>query len=188
MRGKMPSAALVWALAGTLCLSLFPLIERSEKNLFERTEPYFCNPVLSPKAPIVVRSDAYGKGYFGATRGNNGKRRHQGLDILAAVGEPVLAAKSGRVTFTGWDRGYGHWMEIAHPDGLVSRYAHLSEVGRQAGDWVKKGEVIGKSGKTGNARNPLIHSHLHFEIRYQSRPTDPLKHLIDPVIPVTRQA
>ena len=120
---------------------------------------------------LVLRQDAYGKGYFGAHR--NGGRIHQGIDILAPVGRPICAAKSGRILVAGWDRGYGNYVEILHSDGLRSRYAHLSRIYIRAGEWVRKSDIVGACGKTGNAADPRIKAHLHFEVRAASTPVNP---------------
>jgi murein DD-endopeptidase MepM/ murein hydrolase activator NlpD len=120
---------------------------------------------------VKLRRDSFGKGYFGASR--DGGRQHEGVDLAVDIKMPVYAAKSGRVVFAGVGKGYGKYVEISHPDGHSTRYAHLSELCCQKGDWVIRGCVIGVSGRTGNAANPKIHPHLHFEIRKQGKPLDP---------------
>ena len=127
---------------------------------------------------MSLRNDEYGKGYFGASR--NGDRVHQGVDLVLAVGDPVFAAKSGRVTVVQQEKGYGKWVEIHHPDGLVSRYAHLSAQEVREGQWVPIHQVIGAGGKTGNAQSPKIMPHLHFEIRDSAKALDPTGGLLDP--------
>ena len=94
---------------------------------------------------------------------------------------PIFAAKSGRIRFAGLGKGYGKYVEISHPDGRLTRYAHLSETCCQQGDWVRQGQVIGVSGKTGNAANRRIHPHLHFEIRQQGKPINPAE-MLNPAI------
>ena len=130
---------------------------------FSRQEPCYNLPIASKNSPPALRVDNYGKGYFGAHR--DGGRTHQGIDILAPIGQAVLASKSGRVTFSGLGKGYGQFIEIYHPDGLRTRYAHLHSLYVQTGDWVTQGEAIGACGKTGNASDPHMMPHLHFEIR-----------------------
>jgi murein DD-endopeptidase MepM/ murein hydrolase activator NlpD len=87
-------------------------------------------------------------------------RVHQGTDLAAAEGTPVVAAFSGRVEIAGWLGGYGLIVVISHGDTLETRYAHLSEVLVKTGQEVKQGTVIGLVGSTGLATGP----HLHFEI------------------------
>jgi murein DD-endopeptidase MepM/ murein hydrolase activator NlpD len=87
-------------------------------------------------------------------------RFHQGTDLAAAEGSPVVAAFSGRVEIAGWLGGYGLIVVISHGDTHETRYAHLSEVLVKAGQDVKQGTVIGLVGSTGLATGP----HLHFEL------------------------
>lgn len=147
-------------------------------------EPYYKAPVYSKDPFLTLRNDAFGKGFFGASR--DGGRTHKGIDILARVGQPVLAAKSGRVFFAGLDKGYGLYIEIYHPDGLRTRYAHLSRIDVETGDWVSPGGVIGTCGKTGNASDLRIKPHLHFEILSPLGAVNPGSGLLDPQTPIRR--
>ena len=88
-------------------------------------------------------------------------RMHRGIDYGAPIATPILAAASGTVTFAGWNRGgYGNLVEIEHPDGNSTRYAHASRILVRADDWVEQGQLIGEVGSTGRSTGP----HLHFEI------------------------
>lgn len=87
--------------------------------------------------------------------------RHPGIDVGAPTGTPIFAADSGYITFAGWDNaGYGNMILVNHGNGFVTRYAHLSKFQVKVGDSVKKGQIIGRVGSTGNSTGP----HLHFEI------------------------
>lgn len=123
----------------------------------------------------MIRNDAHGKGYFGAPRGDRGQRSHKGVDLLSRVGNPILASKSGRVSFAGIDKGYGWYVILRHPDGFTTRYAHMSRLFVSPGDWVSLGQKLGLCGKSGNADDPRIQPHLHFEIRQGEMALDPLK-------------
>ena len=84
-----------------------------------------------------------------------------GIDIGAPKGAPVIAADSGYVVQAGWSNvGYGNMILINHGNGYLTRYAHLSALNVEVGDSVKKGQLIGRVGSTGNSTGP----HLHFEI------------------------
>jgi len=130
-------------------------------------------PIVVPLAntPLVIREDAKGNGRFGAPR--SGNRSHQGVDLLAPVGAPVRAIRSGRVFVSSAHRGLGRYVELEHSGGLRSLYAHLDETGVKAGERIRQGQVIGSVGKTGNARHPLIQPHLHLEILREGQPVDP---------------
>ena len=167
-------------MSGLFFFSLIPVLFFYEQTSFNQKEPYYERPLAVASNILLLRKDSYGQGYFGASR-NNG-RIHEGIDIVTPVGSSVIASKSGRVSFAGDDVGYGHYVEILHPDGLVTRYAHLSRVQVKEGEWVAQNQVIGASGKTGNANRLKITPHLHFEIRYKNQPLNPSSHLLDPNI------
>ena len=101
---------------------------------------------------------AYGdKGSMWA--GTNGT--HKGTDYAVPIGTPVTSWKDGIVSNETLDAGYGTAVMVEHPDGMQSIYAHLSSKSVNAGDSIKAGQRIGKSGATGNVTGP----HLHFELR-----------------------
>ena len=166
--------------AGLLSAVLVPLLFEQDRHAFSLSERYFQYPVSLHSFIAHVRRDSYGKGQFGASR--NGGRKHEGVDLLSAVHMPVYAAKSGRVARAEFDRGYGKYIELAHADGLRTRYAHLSEFCVQPGDWVGVGQVIGTTGKTGNAAHRRIQPHLHFEIRQRQTALNPSDNLMNPKI------
>lgn len=85
---------------------------------------------------------------------------HTGQDFSAPTGTPVVAASAGVVTFAGWDGPYGNKLEITHPDGTETWYAHLSRIDVAGGAEVATGQGIGLVGSTGNSTGP----HLHFEV------------------------
>ncbi len=98
---------------------------------------------------------------------------HRGLDIAAQTGSKIRSAREGQVTFAGWLEGYGKVIEIRHASGYTTRYAHCSKLLVKRGQRVQKGETIAMVGATGLATAP----HLHFELRKNGVPMDPLKHI-----------
>lgn len=97
---------------------------------------------------------------------------HTGVDLRARY-VPLHAARDGRVTYTGYMSGYGKIIIIDHGNGYQTRSAHLNNIYVKQGAYVKAGQVIGKTGMTGRVTGP----HLHFEIRKNNRPYDPMKYL-----------
>lgn len=97
---------------------------------------------------------------------------HQGVDIGAPSGTPVIAADSGMVSFAGWNGGYGNLVKIDHGNGKETWYAHLSKFAVSVGAKVEKGQVIGYVGSTGRSNGP----HLHFEVRQGGSAKDPLSY------------
>ena len=99
-------------------------------------------------------------------------RMHTGVDFAAPRGTPVMATAPGRVSFVGRRGGYGRVVEIEHGPDTMTRYAHLSGVAEdlERGDRVDAGDIVGAVGSTGLATGP----NLHFEVRAEGRPIDPL--------------
>ncbi len=100
-------------------------------------------------------------------------RFHAGVDIAAPGGTPIRAAADGTVTRAGWSGGYGNYTCLAHQDGLSTCYAHQSQILVRPGQRVRRDEVIGRVGTTGASTG----NHLHFEVRRNGEPTDPLPYL-----------
>ncbi len=104
----------------------------------------------------------------------SGKRRmHEGIDMAAPYGTPVVATGDGIVTYAGWMTGYGKVVEIRHALGYRTRYAHLSRIRVKKGQRVSRGERIGDMGSTGRSTG----SHVHYEVRAGKRPTNPSKYI-----------
>jgi murein DD-endopeptidase MepM/ murein hydrolase activator NlpD len=100
-------------------------------------------------------------------------RMHTGIDIGVSDGTPIQAVASGRVIYAGWMDGYGNLVFIDHGRGLSTGYAHQSSIGVSNGESVTQGQVIGYVGCTGHCFGP----HLHFEVRVNGNPVDPLGYL-----------
>lgn len=114
---------------------------------------------------------------FGVRRnpfGGSSSEFHTGQDIEVPWGTSVVAGAKGTVTFVGWQHGYGQLVVIDHGGGLTTRYGHLSELDVELGQEVGRGEFIGRVGSTGRSTGP----HLHYEIRINDDPVDPLQYLM----------
>lgn len=102
---------------------------------------------------------------------------NDGIDIAVPEGTDVKAVEKGIVIYAGDGlKDFGNTVLVRHEDGLVTVYGHLSELKKKRGEKVRRGDVIGKSGKTGVARQPQ----LHFEVRKKSAPVDPAEYLRAP--------
>jgi len=102
-----------------------------------------------------------------------GMRMHTGIDLSAPNGTPVFAADGGQVLQAGYDSGYGNSILIYHGGGFATFYAHLSGFAVSQGQMVKRGQLIGYVGTTGWTTGP----HLHFEVRINGAPQNPLGYL-----------
>jgi len=111
-------------------------------------------------------------GTFGLRRFFNGQERrpHGGLDIAAKEGTAILAAANGTVIDSGYFFFSGNMLYLDHGQGIISLYAHMSEILVKPGDTVKQGDIIGKVGQTGRSTGP----HLHFSILANQTLIDPI--------------
>ncbi|WP_052807186.1 M23 family metallopeptidase [Risungbinella massiliensis] len=120
-------------------------------------------PTLSNiTSPFGVRTDPI----------NGNKKEHRGIDISGpnALGAPLHASASGIITVRYDSGGYGNYIVIEHENGYTSLYGHLQSVTVHTGQVVRQGQVIGYVGNTGRSTGP----HLHFEIRRNNIPLNPL--------------
>ena len=98
---------------------------------------------------------------------------HQGIDIGVPMGTPIAAAAAGTVIYCGWEAGYGNLVVIDHGGNLATAYGHQSSIAVSCGQHVDQGQTIGYVGCTGHCFGP----HLHFEVRINGDPVDPLGYL-----------
>jgi len=96
---------------------------------------------------------------------------HEGIDFLADIGTPVVAAAGGIVQFAGFHPQYGYMIDIDHGNDLVTRYAHLSKLFVKEGDVLQRAKRIGLSGNTGRSTGP----HVHFEVRFRGAAQNPAR-------------
>ena len=142
-------------------------------------------PELTKYLEDIKRAEAYipsglpAQGVITAKFGETGgifRSPHSGVDILAQIGTPVRATADGIVSKVDEDSELGRFVEIDHLNGYRTIYAHLSDFSVERGSPIRRGSIIGHSGKTGKARNP----HIHHEVLYAGKPIDPLKKITSP--------
>jgi murein DD-endopeptidase MepM/ murein hydrolase activator NlpD len=100
--------------------------------------------------------------------------QNDGINVAVPEGTPIKAAEDGVVAYAGNElKGYGNLVLVRHSNGFVTAYAHASELNVKKGETIKRGQVIGKAGATGNVTSPQ----LHFEVRKGATPVDPSQYL-----------
>jgi murein DD-endopeptidase MepM/ murein hydrolase activator NlpD len=139
----------------------------------EEKEEAPSKPAETTSALPTFRWPARGKVITSYGAKTNGKS-NDGINIAVPEGTPVKAAEDGVVAYSGNElKGYGNLVLVRHSNGYVTAYAHASELMVKRGDPIKRGQVIAKSGQSGEVGSPQ----LHFEIRKGSSPVDPLQFL-----------
>ncbi len=99
-------------------------------------------------------------------------KMHEGIDIVAAKGTPIVATADGIVTFTGWYHGYGKMVKINHKY-YETRYGHIDQIKVYRGQRIKRGDIIGTCGRTGRATA----NHVHYEVRVGGKAQDPMDYI-----------
>lgn len=158
----------------------------SINGILEETKIISENVLDQPKAQIILRGTkerprtvATGifmlpsRGSISSRFGERWGRPHTGIDIAVPKGTPNLAADGGVVTFADWENDYGKLVIIDHENGITTYYGHNDTINVKVGQRVAKGDVIGTAGTTGRVTG----SNLHFEVRINGVPVDPLNYL-----------
>lgn len=130
----------------------------------------------APTTSLAAGASGFAWPISGAITSGYGQRwgrMHQGIDIDCVTGAPIRASKAGTVVTASYDGGYGYHVVIDHGGGFASLYAHNSELQVNSGQRVSGGQVIAACGSTGQSTG----DHLHFEIRVNGAPQDPLRYL-----------
>ncbi len=140
-------------------------------------------PVAAPDRPRPAKPVKVGRaggslqwplrGVLYARFGRKGKEPHDGIDLAAPAGTPVKTAAPGTVLFAGEQQGYGLIVIVEHDGGLITLYAHNRDLRVKTGQKVREAQVVATVGDSGRTSGP----HLHFEVRKDGVPVDPLEHL-----------
>jgi murein DD-endopeptidase MepM/ murein hydrolase activator NlpD len=141
-----------------------------EAQLFEQAVKKKMIPTMMP-----VKASYNPSGFGRRVDPFNGQwAMHEGIDFIADLGSPIVAAAGGVVIFSGFHPQYGYMIDIDHGNDLVTRYAHTSKILVREGDLVQRGRKIAEVGSTGRSTGP----HLHFEVRFRGAAQNPAKFLV----------
>lgn len=160
----MPSKKL--RLAPLFVTSLLLGSALSSAQTISASTPTISPVVTKPLDQKLIISSAFGT-RVSAFSGEH--EQHEGLDIPAQAGSPILATGNGKVTYAGYAPGYGNLVEIDHGQGYATRYGHAQTLLVKTGDTVKQSQIIATVGSTGRSTGP----HLHFEVSFNKVPFDP---------------
>lgn len=106
-------------------------------------------------------------------------RPHEGIDVTAPTGTPIVAPAAGKVVRAGLERGFGNVVEIDHGNGIRTKFAHCSRIAVRVGQQVTRNQLIAAVGSTGLSTAP----HLHYEIHVNGKPVDPLTYVLPDAAP-----
>ncbi len=157
--GKMPRRGYVFIPCSEDYKKKMAGVGHERRKLFSRDEEF-----IWPLNTVETISS-----HFGLRWGE----LHTGVDMPAAKGTPIVAAMDGKVVYAGYAGGHGRTLLVQHRNNFYTRYSHNSAMLVKKGDYVRKGQVIAFVGSTGNSTG----NHLHFEIRYNEVPLNPMDFL-----------
>ncbi|WP_370632267.1 peptidoglycan DD-metalloendopeptidase family protein [Erythrobacter sp. SCSIO 43205] len=148
--------------------SLDPRFERLGLSLARMSALELALEGVPRVVPAAVTRVTSGFGYRRDPFNRSGAM-HNGIDFKGPYNSDIYAAAGGQVTFAGWKGGYGRTVEITHPNGIMTRYAHLARISVNVGEAVDAGATLGGLGSSGRSTGP----HLHFEVRINGRAVNP---------------
>ena len=156
--------------------------ELLSESLEEATDSLLAHRQLLESTPSILPTAGLLSSRFSQARYHPIHHRplpHEGVDIAADQGTPILAAAKGRVVKTRWEAGYGNLVEIDHGFGFRTLYGHASKLLVREGQEVERGDVIAQVGRTGIATGP----NLHYEVLVGGQPTNPLNYVLSGAVP-----
>ncbi len=187
-----PDATPLWVMDSALGKAAFAVeydlnaLERRARllteSLSEASDSLMAHRDLLESTPSILPAAGILSSRFSNSRYHpihHRKLPHEGVDISAPAGTPILAAAKGMVTYSGWKAGLGYTVEIDHGYGYVTRYGHASKLLVRRGQEVRRGEVIAQVGSTGISTSP----HLHYEVRIGGKAVNPMNYVIGNVLP-----
>lgn len=183
----MPESSSLWSTDSVTTKSIFATsydlsaLERRARllseSLSEATDSVLAHRNLLESTPSILPTDGWLSSRFSQSRMHPVHNRplpHEGIDVSAPTGTPIMAAAKGRVIRSGWVVGYGLTIEIDHGFGFSTLYGHASKLIAQVGDTVTRGEVVAQVGSTGITTAP----NLHYEVKVNGVAQDPSRFIL----------
>jgi murein DD-endopeptidase MepM/ murein hydrolase activator NlpD len=153
------------------------IINQLELSLHEIDSLLLDQKSFFRSTPSIIPTDGWVTSHFGPRKSHYAKRikMHEGIDIGARSGTPIVSTADGVVLFSGKKPGFGNFIKIRHGYGVETIYAHAKKLFVRAGKKVKRGELIAAVGSTGYSTGP----HVHYEVRVNQVPVDPLYYILN---------
>lgn len=148
------------------------VVNQLELNIHKLDQFLLDKASILASTPTILPSNGWITSYFGhrISPFSGGVKMHEGLDVGAPFGTPIMASADGIVTFSGIKAGFGNFVQINHGYGIETIYAHAQKTLVKKGQRVKRGDLVAKVGSTGYSTGP----HLHYEVRVNGIAVDPL--------------
>tara|TARA_B100001971_G_C18268036_1_gene596517 strand:- start:89292 stop:90377 length:1086 start_codon:yes stop_codon:yes gene_type:complete len=148
-----------------------------ESNIHKLDQYLLDKSSILKSTPSILPSVGWITSYFGIRISpySGGRKMHEGLDVGAPFGTPIVAPADGIITFAGHKPGFGNFVQIDHGYGIETIYAHAQKVIAKNGQKINRGDLIAKVGSTGYSTGP----HLHYEVRVNGIAVDPLYFILD---------
>ena len=141
------------------------------------SDPLSRNLERLANTPSIMPTTGWLSSHFSQSRFHpvlHENRPHEGIDVSAPMGAPIVAPASGVVRAVDFEAGFGNTFEIDHGNGIVTRFAHCSRIVVRNGQRVARGQLIATVGNTGLTIGP----HLHYEVQVNGKPVDPLRYVL----------
>lgn len=153
------------------------IIDQLELSLHEIDSLLLNQKSFFRSTPSIIPTDGWVTSHFGPRKSHYAKRvkMHEGIDIGARAGTPIVSTADGVVIFSGKKPGFGNFIKIRHGYGVETIYAHAKKLFVRAGKKVKRGDLIAAVGSTGYSTGP----HVHYEVRINQVPVDPLYYILN---------
>ena len=152
------------------------------ESIAEATDSLAAHHDLLESTPSIIPSEGFLSSGFSQARMHpihHKELPHEGIDVTAPAGTPILAAAKGKVVYAGWRSGYGNTIEVDHGFGYLTRYGHGSKLLVKAGQVVERGTPIAEVGMTGFATN----NHVHYEVWVNGIAKNPLDFILTGISP-----
>lgn len=148
-----------------------------ESNIHKLDQYLLDKTSILKSTPSILPSVGWITSYFGIRISpySGGRKMHEGLDVGAPFGTPIIAPADGIITFAGHKPGFGNFVQIDHGYGIETIYAHAQKVIAKNGEKVKRGALVATVGSTGYSTGP----HLHYEVRVNGVAVDPLYFVLE---------
>ena len=183
-RPALDAGSVLVSQAGAVRVDLNALIRRAtllSSSFAEAADSLATHADRLSRMPSIMPTQGWLSSSFSSLRTHpvlNQARPHEGIDVVAPMGTPILAPGAGRVVSAERETGYGNTVVIDHGHGIVTRYAHASRLLVRPGQRVARGERIALVGNSGLSTSP----HLHYEVLVNGRPVNPLRYVLPAVV------